>query len=226
MSCQALHIISFNSWNNLMRQTLFIGKEAEVKKSYNLPRSHGSSVVELGLSLYFLSPGSGRSADSTVQWCDLSLGLGAPCGGELADISRSWCSAWGSTRLLDERMTRKQEGAQFGHGLRVKVSPSEPWGLWLFPVCPSEALMLQKLVHTGSHEALRALIMLLGNMNLQPERNQSPGEWELIIIWHYTKCKHLMIIALGFAAKEKVWRIRGNLYRVSAATGLSENRRR
>jgi hypothetical protein len=35
-----------------------------------------------------------------------------------------------------------------------------------------------------------------------------------------------MIIALGFAAKEKVWRIRGNLYRVSAATGLSENRRR
>lgn len=29
-----------------------------------------------------------------------------------------------------------------------------------------------------------------------------------------------MIIALGFAAEEKVWRIHGNLYRVSAATGL------
>lgn len=61
-----------------MRQPLFIGKEAEVKKSFNLPRSHGSSVVERGLSLYFLSPESRCSADSTVRWCDLSLGLGAP----------------------------------------------------------------------------------------------------------------------------------------------------
>lgn len=42
----------------------------------------------------------------------------------------------------------------------------------------------------------------------------------MIIVLHYTKCKHLMIIALGFAAEEKVWRIHGNLYRVSAATGL------
>ena len=61
-----------------MRQPLFIGKETEVKKSYNLPRSHGSSVVKRGLNLYFLSPESRCSADSTVQWCDLSLGRGAP----------------------------------------------------------------------------------------------------------------------------------------------------
>ena len=33
-----------------------------------------------------------------------------------------------------------------------------------------------------------------------------------------------MIIALGFVAEEKVCRMHGNLYRVSAANRLSENR--